>query len=525
VLAEVSARPSRICAPPFQVYGETLGKRLRKGHHGENSTGTWSGNRGDTKAWTPVALAGLLAYFTSKALYFAFHINAAIFPDEVTWVGISEIFSSSLLPPADSPESHQFGLITHTPILYFFVMGRFLNMNFLPLSDLMFLRCMNVCLMVVTIWYGWKLSGLLNLATVARVLSIALLTNTMMFTFMAAAVSYDNLTTLFAVLSLYFLVFFLQQGRQHHFLLASAALLLGCLTKYTLIPYALLLVLVTLHHQWRNLSRIPAALVGIFSSRRAVDLVLAVVCLLVLGANLRLYLGNWLEFGRLIPRADQVLTTDQALRFRLFARSHIVAQFKRGEVSLEEARKMVLEHVQHEGDRDDAFRLLERAARDKADKRPHQRLDRFRYAFVWIDVMANRLYGVAAHRLLPRVGYELVPYHLIIMVAVLMMIRTFSPGDMQGMAPYLFFIVGGYVLILMQVQNYGSYRYSGTPHLAITGRYLFPVIAPGYVLLSHYLLNSSRKWWVWGAGGATAAFFIYGEFPWFLQRASRAWFF
>ena len=128
-------------------------------------------------------VAAFLIYFAAKAIYFASSIGENIFPDEISWFGISEIFSRSVLFPADSPETYQFGLVTRVPNLYFFLMGKLLFLNIFPVSDLIFLRYANVCISLLTVWFGWKLIRLLVVEITVRLLFVALITNTLMFTF------------------------------------------------------------------------------------------------------------------------------------------------------------------------------------------------------------------------------------------------------------------------------------------------------------------------------------------------------
>jgi hypothetical protein len=87
------------------------------------------------------------------------------------------------------------------------------------------------------------------------------------------------------------------------------------------------------------------------------------------------------------------------------------------------------------------------------------------------------------------------------------------------------FIFLFYTTILMQVVNYGNYRGTGFSGLALTGRYVFPVLVPLYLLTAHALLSKMPRWWQLTAGLAIAVLFISGEFPWFLRMAGHEWYF
>ncbi|MEI6703650.1 MAG: hypothetical protein WCL71_08970, partial [Deltaproteobacteria bacterium] len=73
--------------------------------------------------------------------------------------------------------------------------------------------------------------------------------------------------------------------------------------------------------------------------------------------------------------------------------------------------------------------------------------------------------------------------------------------------------------------NFGSYLYYGTPGITLQGRYLFPVIAPVYVLMCHYLLILFRAEYLrLTVALATALLFVASDFPYFLMHATPKWF-
>ncbi len=478
---------------------------------------------------TPTEKAGLAAfgiffiYYIVKAVYFAISVNENIFPDEVTWFGICKIFSQSLLPPADSPESYQYGLITRKPMLYFFLMGKILSLNIFPISDLIFLRFINIFLGCLTVLYAWETASLLIKDQFVQVLSIILLTNTMMFTFMTGAVNYDNLTNLLAILALYYLFAFLKNRQTNHFLFFSVFLLLGGLTKISFLPYAFLLVVAVIFHERKNFPKLLPTVTAWFSQFKRGKITLSLLCLMLLIANLHLYLGNIIKYKRLEPRIHQVLSLDQALQFRLFARGYIVNKYRGGEITLRQAQIMAIQLIKHEGDRADTLDLLQRAAMDKKQQLP--RLNRFQYILPWLQLMSERTYGIAAHKLMPKGLKALIPYYLIAVLSLFLFFRKLKTTDMLGKGKYLLFISFGYVLILMQLVNYKHYAYAGAIGSALTGRYLFPVIVPIYILVSYYLLKNSTKWWRWSILLFISFIFVLGEFPWFINHATQDWFF
>jgi hypothetical protein len=470
------------------------------------------------------AVVAFLLYFAVKAFYFAFSIEENIFPDEISWLGISEVFSHSFLPPADSPESYRFGLITHVPILYFYLMGKIIHLNIFPISDLVFLRSINVCISTLTVWFGWKLIRLLVSETAVRLLFVVMITNTLMFTFISASVSYDNLTNCLAILALYYLFFFFQSRQTNSFLLFVLFTSMGMLTKTTFLPYAFILFVVFLFHERKNCGSLPSVTVSLFSPFRMKNYLLLVLCFFFITANVNLYLGNLFKYGKLNPGMDKVVGLEQAMQLRTFARTYIVNLFKEGKISYSEAQKMALKYIKHMGDRQGAFVLLEQAARDKVwGEKP--RIDRFSYAFVWTDLMLGKFLGIMGHKSMEKRGVDLVPYFLVLIMAGVLLVRRIKASDLRGTGVYLFFIATAYTLMLMQLVNYKIYFNYGLIVFALQGRYIFPVIVPVYTLAAYYLTDSVSKRWQWVIFAIVTVIFVYGEFPWFLQNVSPDWFF
>lgn len=296
-------------------------------------------------------------YFLFRLLYFATHISHYVPPDEVTHFGLSQIFSKTLLLPENSVESYSFGLLTHIPYLYYFVMGKCLKLNVFPVSDLVFLRFFNCMISFATVIYAYEWVRLITRNSLCHLLFVILITNTPMFSFLGAAVSYDNLTNLFAVTALYYLHLFFQNSNASRLLLFVISLLGGALTKTTFLPLALAYLGLLVFHERKHLKTVFPLVKEALLSLRMGQKVLLGLAFLLLALNTALYLENLIRFRRMIPRFNQVLTEEQSMKYRIYARNRIVSLYKSGELTFNEAVQKAKE-IQHPGDLVSTLHLL-----------------------------------------------------------------------------------------------------------------------------------------------------------------------
>lgn len=473
---------------------------------------------------TTILFSIFFLYFLCKTIYFALNVGIDISPDETTWFGRCMIFSKFIFLPADSPDTYEYGLITHIPYLYFWLMGKLVHLNFFAVSDLIFLRCINICIGLATLWFSWKTILILTEKSSTRLLFIILCTNTLMLTFLNSFVSYDNLVNFFAVTSLYSLLAYFQNRSIIHLLLCILFLLSGCLTKLSFLPYAVLVFFVFLLKERKNLGRMIVELKSCFLFTNIPRMVLVALCFFFLILNLELHLGNVIKFNDLSPSPAAIVGLENAMQNRIFARDHIVRQFKENKLSLPDARRMAIRYIKHNGDRNGAFYLLNRTDQEKRQHN-YYRIDRFRYVFPWLDLALSKTFGIMGHKSMEKTGVGLIPYMLIFLFAAVLMIRQFRLSDMNGNAVTLLIILIGYTLVIMQYVNYNTYYSSGAIDLALQGRYLFPVIYAGYALLAYYLTNFKSTRLNMVVATSVAAVFIAGEFPWFLRHVTADWYF
>lgn len=464
----------------------------------------------------------MLVYFAAKAFYFALRIRERVFPDEASWFGMVEIFSRSSFLPVDSPESYPFGLITHIPSLYFFLLGKVLQCNVFPINDLVFLRLINVVTSVVSVVFAWRLARALALTLAVRCLFLVMLTNTVMFTFVSAAVSYDTLSTLCAVLSLYYLVLFFQKRLVTYVLLGCFFALAGTLTKVVLLPYGLALLLAVAFNERGRLLWLVKELPTFIVSLRGRDAVFAALCLGALAANVALYGGNFFRYGSVLPGMEQVLPVEACLQNRLFARDYVVREYQSGRLTLLDAQRIALQ-IRDPGDRASAWNRLAEAVNDR-QQGPSPRMGRWRYALEWGEVVVSRTYSVAAHFSLFKYPHDFYPYYAIFFLAAMLWIFRCRELLVPGMGGVII-VALFYSLFLMQGVNYTIYRISGAMGLALTGRYMFPVLVPLYLLTAQGLIAKTPRWWQILVGIVVAIFFVAGEFPWFLRNAGPEWYF
>lgn len=464
----------------------------------------------------------LLVYFGARLVFLALSLSSFVPPDEVTHAGLCKVFSQTALMPVNSPETYQFGLVTNIPWLYYGIMGKLLQVNLFGLSDLVFLRLLNIPLAFGTVWYAVRLLRLFTDDRLTLLLLMVVLTNTPMFSVLSASASYDNMANLLAAMAVYFQFAFFRK-RSGGLLVASLICqLAGSLTKITFLPLVLALNILLVLHEWHNLGSFPAGVRQYFrtSARRAS---LAVALLLIFaGLNLQLYGGNYLRYGVINPGMAEVLSPQAAMKYRLGARGMIFNQYREGTISYMDAL-MLAGEIEHPGDKADTFFLLMNY--ENLKRNPQLWMGPAAYAKLWFQNMLGTIFGIKAHLVMLKPPPYLIPVYLLLALASIGFILRWRPRESGWLPPALAAIVVFYAGYLMYEVNYDNYLNYGEPGLTMYGRYLFLLLAPAYVLMCRYLLLLFRSEYVrWSLALATALLFISYDFPWFLMHATPEWY-
>ncbi len=464
----------------------------------------------------------LLVYFGLRLLYFAITISPNVPPDEVTHFGVSRIFSRVLFLPVNSPETYQYGLVTNIPWLYYWIMGKLLVLNFFGISDLLYLRLLNIPLAFGTVYFVWRVLRLLTDDRLTQLLLIVAMTNTLMFSFLSASVSYDNLTNLLAAMAVYSLLAFFKDRSGN--LLAASILcqLAGCLTKSSFLPLVLVMNILLLIHEFKDLPALPSALKGWFqaSVKRGLGLTLAI--LVGLALNIQLYGGNYLHYRNLAPEMGEVLPPEIAMQNRIYARNTIFIAFKERRVSFEKAMEMASQ-ISHPGDRAAAVYMIDNYAGRRSSE--EQLMGPVAYIVPWGLRMLASTFGILGHVSMINEGPAILPFIALMVLTCLGILIRWRPREAAGLPTYLAVIAAFYGIFLLYAINYKTYLYYELFNLALQGRYIFPVIGPLYVLSCYYLLHLFRgRYLRLGVFLAAAVIFIGSEFPYFLINATPDWF-
>jgi hypothetical protein len=235
------------------------------------------------------------------------------------------------------------------------------------------------------------------------------------------------------------------------------------------------------------------------------------------GFTLALYGGNLLQYGSLRPAFDQIVSEEDAMQNRVFARSRILEQFQAGRITIAEAQQAAMK-IRHMGDRNDTLFLL------KTAQLPESSVSgRLTYVGEWSWRILKTSVGYLGHRRAVRSDNELYGYWAIALIAVLAIASRWKPGAADGVPVDAVVLVVAYALILMWLVNYPNYQTSRYIDLALQGRYTFPVLLPACGLVAYGIgactPEKARPWLV----AAVSAYFLYGDFPWLLQQVDAKW--
>ena len=468
------------------------------------------------------AITILMVYFGLKLLFFSITISPYVPPDESTHYAKSMIFSETFFMPENSDETYEYGLVTNIPWLYYWIMGKILTLNIFGMPDILFLRLMNIPLAFASVYFVWRLLRLLTDDRLSQLLLIVAMTNTLMFTFLSAFVTYDNLANLLAAMAIYYLFAFLKSRSGDLLVISLLCQMVGSLTKVTLLPLFLALNVLLVIHEFKNIRQLPGALSTYFKPAAWRRFGLALGIFIALALNIQLYGVNYYHYGSLSPEMHDVLSHDKAMQDRLTARNLIFSDFKEGRISKEEALAMASQ-IKHPGDRFDTIYLIDNYSNLKKNNLALS--GPLKYTAFWIQHMSAGIFGIFGHFQMFNTGPTIWPIAALGILTGIAIVIRWRPSDADWIPTSLMTIVAFYALFLLCFVSYPAYLDTGEISLLVQGRYLFPVLGALYAVSSYYLPRlflSGRPRLILSVGACII--FIVSDFPYFLAHVDADWF-
>jgi len=431
-------------------------------------------------------LGVIFLLFTLFTFYLALNVKMGISPDSWYHLRVSQSYSTTLTIPENTEETYQWRDITNIPYLYFWINARVLNLNdsIFQFNQVILLRILNIFYSILTLVGVYLLSKEVIKNKWARLIPLILITNTLMFLLLSSSINYDNLGNMFATFALLFFIKTVKnKGEYRYPLLTILMISLGALTKFTLLPLAVILIILLILELIKDINIWKKGF-----KKKDIFYILPVLLFGIL--NILLYGNNLLKHQELIPSCEKILTHEQCLENGVYYRDNITIPAQ--EVNLVE---MILSG---------------------------ERLDPFRYTGVWIWEMTKRTVGIMGDKSFYHNDIVISVFTFIVIISFLIGILNWK--SLKKEHKYLFSITISYLLILLIFQNYNMYLKRGFPALALHGRYMFPVISSFYVLASVFWLYIKNKYLRLFTILITILLVIIFSIPYFLLNIDSSWF-
>ena len=395
-----------------------------------------------------IALIFIFLVFLLVCIFLAFNIKMGVSPDSYYHLRVSQAYSTTLGIPQNTPQTYQWRDITRIPYLYFWINGRILNINNGVIDEVVLLRVINVIYSLGTVYVMYLLSKEIFKDKWKRVLPVFFLTHTLMFVFLSSSINYDNLANLLSTLSIYFFVKFVKKGiNLKYLLLMLLSLCIGALTKSTVLPVALILVILSAVEIVKRKDEVKKTKAG-------KELLLLIPIAIFVFLNLSLYGGNLLKYKTLEPSCTQILTHEQCLENGVYYRNKVDynATPINGPI--------------------DVFNMIIKG----------ERIGPVRYFFRWFPNLMSKIFGIMGDSSL-HLPYYLVALFILFFLAGAVLIIS-NKRKLTKIDKYLLTILLFYTAILFFTQNYPMYLTYNHYYLGLQGRYIFPVISIIYILLT-----------------------------------------
>lgn len=437
-----------------------------------------------TENLTKIIFFVLLIFFIFRGIELASSIIVSISPDEGEHIKISQLYEGEGLFIEDTDETYKHGVLSRNPFLYYSLMGTALKYNILEINTVTLLRIINLFFSVITVIYVYRIAGLVDKSRLTRLLALVIATNTSMFTFLSSSVSYDNLTNMFASISIFYLILFYKKVELKYFVFLTIATSLGLITKVTFAPLAVIIVIITLWIICRYLWSIRGELDKVPSRIKPIHIIISALIIPPTLLVMNLYFVNIYKYSRLLPTCEQVLEIDKC---------RLNPTYTRDEELINDRPEVYI-------------------------------LDPFHYLDPWGENMIRTIIGINGHERLMKSEQHVIPYEILLIIAGVSIIRIVSPRKKKVMI--LLVITLFYSLFLAYFQNYATYKNLGLIYVALQGRYLFPIFAPMCVLISYGLINISRNQYLrYTIFVVVSILFVFGDYFYFKRNVPKSWYF
>lgn len=427
-------------------------------------------------------LAIIFLWFLFQTVFYASYIAPGIAPDEYYHILLSSYQSETFsIYNHDSPRSFYLGAISVRPYFYHMLMGKLLMLNSTPLTDVVFLRLINVLLGMLTLYLTFLLVKEISKNKLILLAALVIQTNVLMYVFLSSMVSYDNLVNLIAVGSFVSLLRFLKTYSRRNLMVLIITMMVGALTKITYGPIIVVQFIILLYHAKpiiRNRKKILS------KTSTITDGLLLISILILFGLNIHLYGNNLIKYGQVQPKTVKVFGHEKAYKY--------YSQYQR--------------------------------AYDLKSTRNEKTIMRFDEYFIkYLRRTGDTIFGICGHKNLLRSNLTLLVYGILGFLSLLIFVVKYKQLKRNEALKVILFSLLSYALIIL-LANYSSYRALGSLGLALQGRYNFPVIALASVFIAFNLLSLFKDRTKIIILVVVTGFLVYSSFFWSLSKFTADWF-
>lgn len=405
------------------------------------------------------ALIFILTTFLIFGVYTALNIKGGIIPDEGVHAAYISKFSKTWGIPPDDSDTYRYGVyIKDNPFLYYWLGGR-LDSFFALITGggrsaevLVFHRIINSLLSTATIYFTYLISKRIIKNSWFQLLPPFMLANTLMYALLSGGINYDNLTNLLCVAAIYYYIRMIQEEYPLKIILAWIALIsLASLTKVAALPIAGMMFLIAIIILFRQHLRVN----NIFKEWKSAIplLIFSISTLLFTGI---FYTNNIIRYKSVEPNCED-----------LYSKSVCeLSAFVKRDNSLQLPEKLTIKEAIGSG-----------------------KYGPVQYIFYsWIPHIADTIFGFHGHK--NYFPYAAGYFPILFLWICLMSVRWIKDWGTEHTVLAIFVVS---LTLTILFWNYNSELKFGFKHVAVQGRYLFPIIGAFYVLMIYGLESIKPK--------------------------------